>query len=169
MIRCFYSTAALALMIAPVSAQEFKAGDITIVQPWSRATPKGSPVGAGYLVIRNTGATADRLVGGSSDAARDVQVHEMTMDGGVMKMRQLANGLEIPAGGSVELKPGGYHLMLLNLSKQLARGEALKITLTFARAGAVPVEFRIGGIGDAGPEKAGDGMKMDHGGMHANH
>jgi copper(I)-binding protein len=163
----FFATAAL--------AQEIQLGDLRIEQPWSRATPKGSPVAGGYLTIRNTGATADRLTGGSSDVAKDVQVHEMSMDGGVMKMRQLVNGLEIPPGGSVDLKPGGYHLMLLSLSKQLNKGETLPITLTFERAGKVTVDFKVGGIGDTGPlgspsaPSMDQGMNMTHGPASANH
>jgi periplasmic copper chaperone A len=164
-LHAFGLVVALLLASPFARAQQIKAGDIVIDAPWSRATPKGSPVGAGYLTIRNTGSTPDKLLGGSSDVAKDVQVHEMSMDGGVMKMRQLTEGLAVPAGGKVELKPGGYHLMLLNLSKQLAKGETLRITLDFEHAGKVPVEFRISGIGDTAPT----GSSMDHGSMNMSH
>ena len=151
-------------------AQEFKLGDITIANPWSRATPKGSPVGAGYLIIKNSGKTGDRLISASSDGAREVQVHEMSMDGGVMKMRELRNGLELPAGAAVELKPGGYHLMLMDLKNPLMKDSTVKVTLKFEHAGTVPVEFKIGGMGDNGPAAStgtmDSGMKgMDHGSM----
>jgi len=118
----------LALLIAalvglaamPASAREYKAGTLTITDPWSRATPKGASVGAGYLKIVNTGTTADRLVSGSSDVAGSLQVHEMTMEKGVAKMRQLKEGLEIKPGQTVELKPGGTHVMLVDLKKPLS-------------------------------------------------
>jgi copper(I)-binding protein len=149
------------LAAAPVRAQEVKVGDLVITQPWSRATPKGASVAGAWLTVRNTGATPDKLVGGSADFAGAVQVHEMSMDGGVMKMRELAKGLDIPAGATVELKPGGYHLMITGLKSPLTQGQTAKITLNFEHAGKAVVEFKVGGIGDKGP--AGDsigGMKM---------
>jgi copper(I)-binding protein len=151
------------LLPATGFAQEAKIGDIAIEAPWSRATPKGAPVAAGYLTIHNNGKGPDTLLGGQSDVAGDVQVHEMTMDGDVMKMRQLAKGLEIAPGASVELKPGGYHLMLMNLKQPLAQGQSLRITLNFEHAGKAAVDFKIGGIGDSGPAKAGEGAKMEPG------
>ena len=86
--------AVVALAAAPGLAEEFKAGDLTIDDPWSRATPKGADVAAGYLVVHNRGAAPDRLLGGAADFAGDVAVHEMSMDGGVMKMRALPSSLE---------------------------------------------------------------------------
>ena len=99
-------TLALLMALGAVSAQaqEFKAGDITVDKAWARATPKGAEVGAGYLTIHNNGATADRITGGSADFA-GVQVHEMKTEGGVMKMREVSGGLEIPAHGSVTSRP----------------------------------------------------------------
>jgi copper(I)-binding protein len=165
---CFFAPAI-------VRAQETKAGDLTIAQPWSRATPKGAQVGAAYLTIRNGGAAADRLTGATSDTVGEAQVHEMSMTDGVMKMRELPKGLEIPAGGSVELKPNSYHLMLMKLKKPLEKGDTLHLTLSFDRAGKVPVDFKIGGVGDMGPAGADAGgtkmnapMKMD-GGMKMDH
>ncbi len=149
-------------------AQEIKAGSLVINAPWSRATPKGAPVGAGYLTIHNAGTEPERLLGGHSEAARDVQVHEMTMDGGVMKMRQLEAGLVIAPGATVELKPGGYHLMLLNLNHPFVKGEKIGITLDFEHAGKVPVDFAIGGLGDSGPGQSTGEMK-DMGGMKMSH
>ncbi len=154
--------AILSLAAAPAIAQEFKAGDITIDKPWSRATPKGTTVGAGYLVIHNHGATADKLVGGSADFAGEVAVHEMTMDNGVMRMREMKSGLEIPANGEVSLAPKGYHLMFTDLKRPLKKGETVKATLTFEHAGSIPVDFQVGGVGAAGPggaAKPGDSMK----------
>ncbi len=155
---------AFGLSAAPALAQEIKAGDLTIEKPWARATPKGAEVGAGYLEIRNNGASPDRLTGGSADFA-DVEVHQMSMQGGVMKMRAVKDGLEIPAHGAVTLAPTGYHIMFTGLKRPLVKGETVKATLTFEHAGAVSVDFPVQGIGAAGPGgaiKGGDmkGMKM---------
>ena len=161
--RLFSLVAAFATLAAlPALAQEFKAGDITIEKPWSRATPKGSPVAAGYLVIHNHGATADRLTGGSADFAAGLSVHEMTKDNGVMRMRELTAGLEIPANGEIVLSPGGYHIMFTGLKQPLEKGGNVKASLTFEHAGAIAVEFAVGGVGAAGPggaEKPDDSMK----------
>ncbi len=149
---------ALALSAAPALAQEFKSGDISIEKPWARATPKGAEVGAGYLKIRNNGAAPDRLTGGTADFA-NVEVHEMSMAGGVMKMRELKDGLPIPAHGSVTLAPNGYHLMFTGLKQPLTKGAVAKATLTFEHAGAIPVEFPVQGIGASGGGAKKDDMK----------
>ena len=159
--RSFALAIVLALAAMPAFAQQFKAGDILVEQPWTRATPKGAEVAAGYLVIRNNGAQADKLTGGSAEFAGSVEVHQMTTEGGVMKMRQAPDGVEIPPKGSLTLKPNGYHLMFQGLKQPLVSGQTVKATLTFEHAGALPVEFKVGGIGAMKP--AGDsmgGMKM---------
>ena len=101
---------AIALGAAPALPQEFKAGDIVVEKPWARATPKGAEVGSGYLTIQNKGAKPDRLTGGAADFAT-VEIHQMSSENGVSQMRELKDGLNIPAKGSVGLSPGGYHLM----------------------------------------------------------
>ena len=128
-------------------AQTYTKGAIEIQAPWSRATPGGADVGAGYLVITNKGTQSDRLLSFATDLAAQPEVHEMTMDGGVMKMRPLPKGLEIPAGASIKLEPGGYHLMLLKLKKPLVQGQRYKATLVFEKAGPVDVEFEVRAIG----------------------
>lgn len=125
-------------------------GQITIIHTWTRATPGGARVGGGYMRIRNDGPAADRLVGGTMEAAGRVEIHEMAVIDGIMRMRELASGLEIPARGSVELRPGGYHVMFLDLTRPLRQGEKLKGTLRFANAGVANVEYEVGAIG-AGP------------------
>src|SRR6185437_42731 len=97
---------------APARAQEVKAGDLVITQAWARATPKGAKIGGGYLTIENKGSTPDRLVGGSTEVADKLEVHQMAMKDGVMTMRPLDNGLTIDPGKTVKLAPGGYHLMM---------------------------------------------------------
>ena len=160
MTRLSALSLALLLTAAPVFAQEIKVGDLTIEQPWARATPKGAAVGAGYLEIRNAGASSDRLTGGSADFA-GVEIHQMSMADGVMKMRQAKDGLEIPAHGAVKLAPSGYHLMFTGLKQALVKGQTVKATLTFEHAGAVTVEFPVQGIGASGPAAGAkdDGMK----------
>jgi copper(I)-binding protein len=140
------------------SAQDVTKGDIVISAPWSRATPGGASVAGGYLVITNKGLSAERLVSFTTDLADQPEIHEMTNEGGVMKMRPLAKGLTIPAGGSVKLEPGGYHLMLLKLKKPLTAGQRYKAILVFEKAGPVEVEFEVRAMGE--------GQKKGHGGHH---
>jgi periplasmic copper chaperone A len=143
---------AVALILTAAQAQDtsadYKLGSLQISQPWSRATPKGATVAGAYLKITNNGTTPDRLVSGSSPVAGRFEVHEMSMDNGVMKMRPLKGGLEIKPGQSVELKPGSYHIMLLDLKKPLQKGEHVKGTLTFEKAGSVDVDYTVVGVGE---------------------
>jgi copper(I)-binding protein len=144
--------AALALLLAnAASAADYKLGSLEIKQPWARATPKGAPVAGGYMTITNTGTTSDRLIGGSSPAAGRFEIHEMRMINGTMQMRPLSNGLEIPAGQTVELKPGSYHLMFMQLKQPFEKGRRVKGTLIFEKAGAVDVEFAVEAIGATTP------------------
>jgi periplasmic copper chaperone A len=162
MRHSFFTLAlALALSAAPALAQEFKGGDIVIEQPWARATPKGAEVGSGYVTIQNKGVAPDRLTGGSADFGA-VEVHQMSSANGVSQMRELKDGLAIPAHGSVAFSPGGYHLMFTHLTHPLTKGESAKATLNFEHAGPIEVEFSVMGIGasGAGAMKGMGGMKM---------
>jgi periplasmic copper chaperone A len=165
MIRIVLIVAAvLAVWTAlPAQAEDVTIGGLKISAPWARATPKGASVGGGYMKITNTGTAPDRLVGGSTDICRRLEVHEMKMEGGVMKMRPLADGIEIKPGQTVTLDPSGYHVMLVGLNKQLMQGDHFKATLEFARAGKVDVDFTVEGIGaqTGGNAMPGmDGMQM---------
>ncbi|MFB2550005.1 copper chaperone PCu(A)C [Ensifer soli] len=141
---------------APLFAHEFKLGDLEIVHPWSRATPPGAKVAAGYLKIRNDGSAPDRLVSVTGAIAGRGEIHEMNVDGnGVMTMRPLPDGLEIPAGGEVELKPGGFHIMFLDLKEPAKEGVKFKGTLTFEKAGSIDVEYAVDKAGGA-PQKQDD-------------
>ena len=168
MIRTAFivATVLAAAVALPAQADDVTAGSLKISAPWTRATPKGASVGGGYLKITNTGTTPDRLVGGSSDVASRFEVHEMSMDNGVMKMRPVGGGIEIKPGQTVELKPGGYHVMFAGLKKQIAQGEAVKATLQFEKAGKVEVTFAVEGIGaqTGGGDRStpGGGVKMQH-------
>jgi len=151
-IASFFFFALTLLSPAPAQAHDVVKGDLVISSAWSRVTPAGAGVGAGYLTIANKGTSAERLVSFTTDLAGQPEVHEMTNEGGVMKMRPLTKGLVIPAGATVKLEPGGYHLMLLQLKKPLAAGQRFKATLVFEKAGPVEVEFEVRGMG-AGQKK----------------
>jgi copper(I)-binding protein len=157
----------LLLAATPAFADSVKVGALEISAPWARATPKGASIGGGYLKITNTGTTPDRLTGGSTPVSDKLEVHEMSMSDGVMKMRPVTGGLEIKPGETVELKPGGYPLMFVGLKQQLQQGGHFKATLQFEKAGSADVDFSVAGIGansaDGGHGMSGgnmSGMKM---------
>lgn len=145
------------------TGQVFTAGDLTISGAYTRAMLPQAKVGGGYMTIENKGSAPDRLVGGTTEAATTVQVHQMKMEGDMMKMGEVEGGLEIPAGGTVALTTGGdgYHLMLMGVGKPFKEGECVQLTLKFEKAGDVPVVLNIGGTAaDAAPE---GGMAMPAG------
>jgi|ERR1041385_2309466 copper(I)-binding protein len=147
-MRCLLTSLILLAAVATSAhAENYKVGSLVVDHPWTRATPKSATVAGGYVKITNTGSTPDRLTGGSAEVSRKFEVHEMSMEGGVMKMRELKDGLEIPPGATVELKPGSYHIMMMNLSRPLAKGEKVKGSLTFEKAGKVDVEFAVEALG----------------------
>jgi periplasmic copper chaperone A len=135
------------LAASAANAADYKAGSLDISDPWSRATPKGASVAAGYMTIRNTGSTPDRLVEGSSDVASKFEVHEMKMEDGVAKMRPVKGGLEIKPGETVELKPGSFHVMFVDLKKPLSAGDHVKATLVFEKAGPVSIDYDVRAMG----------------------
>ena len=159
----FVCAAALAITLAtPALAADYTAGSLKISTPWARATPKGAQVGGGFMTITNTGTAPDRLIGGATTISSSFEVHEMSMDGGIMKMRMLKDGLEIKPGETVTLKPGGYHVMFIGLKDQLKQGGAFKSTLEFAKAGKVEVEFKIESIAASGGPSGHGGANMKH-------
>jgi copper(I)-binding protein len=150
----------LLLLAVPAAAQHeaqtYKAGSLTIDSPWTRATPGSAKVAGGYVRIVNDGSAPDRLIGGSTSIAGRIEIHEMSLSDGIMRMRPLNAGLEIKPGASVELAPGGYHVMFMDLKQRLKEGESFKATLQFEKAGAVEVTFRVGSVGEgAGAAKHG--------------
>lgn len=149
--------AAVAIVLAGTSgslANDVKAGDLVISHAWTRATPGGAKIAGGYLTIENKGAAPDRLIGGAGDVAGKVEIHEMAMDNGVMKMRPLDKGLAIEPGKTVKLAPGGYHLMLLDLRKPFKQGDKVPVTLEFEKAGKVALSLDVQGVGAQGPAAA---------------
>lgn len=151
-LRHTFAVAVIALLPSAAFAQTYTAGALTIDAPWSRATPGGAKIAGGYVRIANTGSEPDRLVGGTLAVATGVEVHEMSVQDGVMRMRPLNEGLVIPPGSTVELKPGGLHLMFMGLKSPLAEGDSINGTLVFDKAGTVAVEFKVRRIGAAAPE-----------------
>ena len=138
--------AAFALMAAAplaASAHDYKVGALRIGHPWSRPNPPGAPTAAGYLSITNTGKTPDRLLGGASPAATTIEVHEMSMAGGIMRMRPVVGGLVIAPGQTVKLEPGGYHLMIIGPKRAFRVGDHIPVTLKFEKAGQIKVDFDI--------------------------
>ncbi|MDB5364380.1 MAG: hypothetical protein JWM77_307 [Rhodospirillales bacterium] len=126
---------------------------------WARATAVGQSVGAGFLTLRNPGDTADKLVSASSDVAAKVELHTHLNDNGVMKMRPVEGGLEIPAKGSVTLAPGGYHLMLMGLKAPLTEGQHVMLTLVFEKAGPITTHLMVGGAGAKAAPSGHDHMR----------
>jgi copper(I)-binding protein len=135
-----------AMLFAATAAQ----AQVEIEKPWARATAPGAKVGGGYMTLRNQGAAPDRLVGASSPVAARVELHVHVKEGEVMKMRQVPS-FDIPAGGQFELKPGGAHLMFMEIKRPFKEGEKLPVTLKFEKAGEVSAEFRVGRLGEAAP------------------
>jgi periplasmic copper chaperone A len=123
---------------------------VSVEQPWSRATPPGAKIGVGFMRLKNAGAAAERVVGASSPVAGRVEMHVTTRDGDVMKMRQVQS-FEIAAGGSYELKPGGAHLMLVGLQRPLARGDRVPLTLKLASGAELDVELSVAELGARSP------------------
>ena len=128
-------------------AHDYSKGSLHIEHPWSRATPKGASVGAGYLVIENRGSAVDRLLSISSEIAGRVEIHEMAVTDGIMRMRPLPKGVEIAPGLTAKFEPGGLHVMFLDLNRPLEKGDRIKATLRFEKAGAVEVEFVVEAMG----------------------
>lgn len=142
-----FLVAALAAVATFASAHDYAKGLLKVEHPWSRATPHGAQVAGGYLMIENKGANADRLVSIRSEVAGRVEIHEMTVRSGVMRMRPLTRGLEIKPGATAKFEPGGFHVMFMNLKRPLKQGEKFRGTLVFEKAGALEVEFNVEAMG----------------------
>jgi copper(I)-binding protein len=161
--RLLFVTVSLAVPGSAL-AEGFKVGTIEIDHLYSRAMLPGAKVGGGYLSITNTGAE-DRLVSATAERAGTVQLHEMKIDGGIMVMRELKDGIAVPAHSTVELKPGGYHVMFMKVSEGFKEGEEIKATLTFEKAGSVEVEFKVGPAAGSAAAVSHD----EHADAHAHH
>lgn len=138
------------------AGQTYTAGDLTITGAFTRAMLPNAQSAGGYLTIENTGTIPDTLIGAATEAARVVQLHEMKMEGDMMKMTERPEGIVIPAGETVALAPGGLHIMFLGVGTPFQEGECLEVVLEFAEAGTVPVMLEVGDPAAGGP------MAMDH-------
>ena len=155
--RSLALAAVLLAFAAPVSdaiAEDYSVGTLQISNPWTRATPKGATVAGGYLKITNKGSAPDRLVGGSAAFAGRFEVHSMVTEQGVAKMRPVEGGLEIKPGETVELKPGSMHVMLMGLKQPLEKGQKVKGTLEFEKAGKIEIEYAVEALGVSAPAPA---------------
>lgn len=141
----FASALTLASLMAMPSAfaHEIKVGDLTISHPWSRQSPMGADVSAGFMKITNGGAADDTLISATAEIAPMVQLHDMKMDGDMMKMFEVEGGIPIPAGKTVELKPKSLHIMFMKVAKQPSVDTMFKGTLTFEKAGTVEIEYEV--------------------------
>ncbi len=155
------AAAITAFAIAPSFANDFQAGDIKVSNPTIRATLPGAKVGGGFMMLMNGGSSDDRLVGvTAADSSDDVQLHEMAIVNDVMKMRQLPDGIPLPAGEMVTLEPGGLHVMFMKIKKPFTEGEMVPATLHFEKAGDLDVQFMVGPAA-GGAMKHGDGKKKN--------
>jgi copper(I)-binding protein len=155
MNRIFQGAIALLLLLSPIAAvahEVFTLGTLEISAGFTRATLPNAPVGAGYLTITNKGTADDTLLSAASPVAGVTQIHEMKMEGDVMKMNEVEGGLVIPAGQSVMLAPGGFHIMFMELKEPLVEGAMVPVTLTFATAGTIEIELVVGSINADEPE-----------------
>jgi copper(I)-binding protein len=134
-----------------------KVGDLEISGAFARATLPNAPVGGGYFTVTNKGTAPDRLVSVTSSAAASVTLHTMGMEGNVMKMRDLPNGIDVPAGVTVKLTPSGLHMMFEHLNGPFVQGKTVPVTLSFEKAGSVTIDLNVLGIAASAPMS---GMSM---------
>jgi copper(I)-binding protein len=151
------------------TGQSFTVGGVTVTGAFTRATPPSAKSAGGYFTISNTGTAPDVFTGATSEAAADISIHQMKMNGQVMEMSAVEGGLDIPPGGSVSLSPSGYHLMMTGMEQTFQEGECVNITLHFASAGDLPIQLNVGGMAQQTPptgELTPSSMSsMDMGGM----
>jgi copper(I)-binding protein len=138
-----------------------KAGELEISGVWTRAMLPGQPTGGGYLTVTNKGKSADRLLSVSTPDAGRAEIHSMTMKDNVMVMRPVEGGLEIPAGGTVELKPGHFHLMFMDVKKPFRKGDTIPVTLDFEKTGKVEISMPVEAANAKEPHGGMGGMKMN--------
>jgi periplasmic copper chaperone A len=146
-VAAILSVISIAALAPHARAHDYKLGSLSIGHPWARATPPAARVGAGYFTVTNNGSQPDRLISAKFVGSETVELHEMTNEAGVMRMRELRDGYEILPGQKLELKPGGFHLMFMGLKAGLAEGQSVKGELVFQRAGRVEIEFKVEAMG----------------------
>ena len=140
----------LLFLVGSASAHEYSRKGVTVVHPWARATPGGAKVGGAYFEMKADRGHSDRLIGARCAGAGVAELHRDTLENGIAKMRRV-NVIALPGGSSVVLKPGGYHVMLMDLVAPLREGDVIKLKLVFEKAGEIEVEATIEPIGATGP------------------
>ena len=135
-----FAVLAFCALAAGAHAHDYSSGNLKIDHPWAKTSLEGVPNSAAYMTITNTGETDDTLVAAAADVSKAVELHTMSMEDGVMRMRQLEDGVPLPASETVTLQPGGLHVMLIGLNDRLEKGESFAMTLTFEKAGQLEVE-----------------------------
>jgi copper(I)-binding protein len=147
---------AAGMLTACAQQDHQRIGPLKVSVAWARAVPAAAPVAGGFLTVQNTGAADDRLLAVETGAAQRVEIHEMRHEGEVMRMRQLADGLALPAGRTVVLQPGGYHLMFIQPARPFVADGQVPATLVFEKAGRLPVVFEVRPMGASAQAPAGD-------------
>ena len=147
MIKIAFLALLLGLATTACARQDHqRIGDLVVSVPWARATPPHAPVAAGFLTVQNRGTSPDRLLAVETAAAQRVEIHEVREQDGIARMRQLVEGLPLPAGATVLLAPGGYHLMFIQPAQPFVAGEQVAATLVFEHAGRLDVYFQVRGL-----------------------
>lgn len=152
-----FSTLLGALACTPAMAHDYQVGPIRIDHPWARATVPGQQAGGAFLKLQNSGSTPDKLISVSTDIAKSAELHSMALEANVMRMRQI-NALDIPAGQTIELKPGSLHIMLTGLNAPLKVGDSVPLKLKFEKAGEVTVQVKVEALGTQGASAAAPGQ-----------
>lgn len=164
-LKTLAACAVLMLASPAVQANDVSKGDISVSNPWTRATPPNARAAGGFVTISNTGSGDDRLTAVASPLSDRVEIHEMAVNDGVMKMRQLADGLIIPAGETVTLEPGGLHIMFLGINGRFEQGTTVPVTLRFEQAGDISIKLPVAAMGSKTMDHGKMGHdKMDHSG-----
>lgn len=161
LLKTLAAAAMLAVVASAAQAEDVTLGDLTLSKTWTRATPPKAMAGGGFVEITNSGTEADRLIAASSAAAKKVELHEMAVTDGVMVMRQKEGGIEVPAGETIALKPGGLHIMFMGLNAPFKEGTEVPVVLTFEKAGDVEIKLAVEKMGAKGMDHG----KMGHGDM----
>lgn len=166
LLKTLAAAAMLAVVASAAQAEDVTLGNLTLSKTWTRATPPKAMAGGGFVEITNSGTEADRLIAANSPAAKKVELHEMAVTDGVMVMRPKEGGIEVPAGETVALQPGGLHIMFMGLNAPFEEGTEIPVVLTFEKAGDVEIKLSVEkmgakGMGHGNMKVGQDGMKKD--------
>lgn len=142
----------LILTSLTASAESLNASDLEVLDPWARASAGRTETAAAFLTVRNSSDRADRLVAAQTDIAQTSELHTHLHEDGIMRMRQV-DSIDLPAKETIELAPGGDHVMLFQLETPLQQGQSFPLSLTFEKAGTIQVEVKVMPIGTAGPKE----------------